>query len=108
MSKFLVSYVKPEKYCKTIVVTATPEEAALHVHAQCGTEPTSMTVEPLDGVDSEDERVVYQWCTVCGLPIWISDDVDTYTVHYLEDRSDSAVSHGACLKGEPHEKRNTV
>lgn len=92
MSKYLVTYTVPAQQRRRVIDAESPELAAKEARL---TKPgiSEVVVASVDGEDAgDDEKEVYQWCRICGLPIWLTDDSDTYT-------SDSEADdhfHNAC------------
>ena len=97
MSKFKVTYKRPARQRVRLVEAITPEDAAASTRREQGDDIEGVEVQE---VGEEDVFSVYQWCSVCGLPVWLDDDITTYRTITVDNDSEATVAHVTCINGD--------
>ncbi len=95
MSRFLVNYKLPEQDRGRVVEAPSPEIGAKMVR-DANPLAQNIVVEDIEDEEQPPGRQVYQWCALCELPIWVTDEAHTYDL--LSDESDTW-AHTECAKG---------
>ena len=91
MGKYLLTYTVPAQNKRRVVDAITPEEAI--AMAGLRDDITDIGVTDLED-ENADPLEVLATCHICGLAVWLTDELSTYTV--TQDKDALTYTHKEC------------